>query len=69
MGPAGPQGEMGPKGDKGDTGDQGPAGTTAWEGIEDKPTAFPPAAHTHSQSEVTGLVADLGGKAEALAHA
>ena len=40
-------------------GPQGAPGTTAWAGIEDKPLAFPPQAHSHAPSDVTGLEALL----------
>jgi hypothetical protein len=33
-----------------------------WNAILNKPGTFPPAAHGHSQGEVTGLVSDLAGK-------
>jgi len=52
-------GQAGAKGDRGDT---GPAGTTSWNGITDKPSAFAPSAHTHAIAEVTGLQASLDGK-------
>lgn len=34
-----------------------------WSSLGGKPTTFPPSAHTHPQSEVTGLVSDLALKA------
>ena len=34
-----------------------------WNDVAGKPTTFTPAVHTHPQSEVTNLVADLSGKA------
>lgn len=37
--------------------------TPAWDEVTGKPTAFPPAAHTHPTSEVTGLDTALDGKA------
>lgn len=37
---------------KGAKGDKGDAGTTTWVGITDKPTTFPPSAHSHPKSEV-----------------
>lgn len=46
------QGVPGPKGDpggKGDPGDPGPPGVSTWEGITDKPAAFPPESHTHPE--------------------
>lgn len=49
----GPVGPTGPKGDKGDPGDTGPAGATTWDGISDKPSTFPPAAHAHSGADIT----------------
>lgn len=57
QGPTGPQGPQGPKGDKGDTGNTGPTGPPG--------TAGP---HTHPESEVTNLVADLAGKAPTHSH-
>jgi len=33
-----------------------------WDEVSGKPTAFPPAAHTHTISQVTGLQAALDGK-------
>ena len=42
------KGDQGDKGDKGDTGDAGPPGSNAWADITDKPTDFPPSAHSHS---------------------
>lgn len=35
-----------------------------WDGITGKPTAFSPSAHTHAQSDVTGLDAALAGKSD-----
>lgn len=35
----------------------------AWTDVSGKPSTFPPSSHTHPQSEVTGLVADLALKA------
>lgn len=58
----GPQGIQGPKGEtgaQGATGPQGPAGadgapgTTQWDGIENKPTSFPPSSHIHDASNIT----------------
>lgn len=34
-----------------------------WDDITDKPTSFPPSAHTHATADVTGLDAALAGKA------
>jgi hypothetical protein len=36
-----------------------------WESVSDKPTTFPPAAHTHEITDTTGLQAALAGKAAA----
>jgi hypothetical protein len=38
--------------------------SSAWADITGKPSTFPPDAHTHLQSEVTGLSASLGSKAD-----
>ncbi|EHK80486.1 hypothetical protein [Rhodococcus pyridinivorans] len=32
---------------------KGPPGTTSWDGITDKPSTFPPAAHTHTWDSIT----------------
>lgn len=40
----------------------GGGGSVDWVDITGKPSTFPPSAHTHPQSEVTGLVAALEGK-------
>ena len=37
--------------------------TPAWSSVTGKPTTFAPSAHTHSQSEITGLIIDLAAKA------
>jgi hypothetical protein len=39
------------------------SGSTAWSSLTGVPTTFPPSAHTHPESDVTSLVADLAGKA------
>lgn len=44
-----------------------PGAPVYWLAIIDKPSTFPPSAHTHSESDITGLVADLAGKA-AVSH-
>lgn len=54
-------------GPKGDTGDAGPAGTTTWAGITDKPSTFPPSAHSHTTSEVSGLDDGLAAKEPTIA--
>jgi hypothetical protein len=41
----------------------GGGGASTWDELTDKPTEFPPEAHTHPQSEVTGLVSALAAKA------
>lgn len=43
-------------------GDKGDPGTTTWEGITDKPSTFPPDAHSHAISDVTNLQTALDGK-------
>lgn len=40
------------------------AGAAAWDDLTGKPAEFPPEAHTHAQSDVTGLAEDLAGKAD-----
>ncbi len=39
------------------------AATAPWAGITGKPSTFTPSTHTHAQSDITNLVADLAGKA------
>lgn len=39
------------------------ADAVAWAGVSGKPSSFPPSAHTHSTSQVTGLDTALAGKA------
>lgn len=39
-----------------------PSGSVAYADITGKPSTFPPSAHTHNESEITGLVADLANK-------
>ena len=58
-GATGPEGPQGPQGVKGDT---GATGASSWADITGKPATFPPSAHTHPQSEVTNLTADLASK-------
>lgn len=41
----------------------GGGGATTWAEIDGKPTVFPPSAHAHVQTDVTGLTAALAGKA------
>jgi hypothetical protein len=40
---------------------------TDWDSVSDKPETFPPASHTHPQSDITGLDTALLGKA-AISH-
>jgi len=54
-GPAGATGATGPAGPQGVQGDTGPPGSTTWAGITDKPSTFPPSAHTHVQDDITDL--------------
>jgi len=66
IGGQGPQGEQGEQGDPGPVGPTGPAGADGASDYGDLtgvPTEFPPSAHTHPQSEITDLVADLALKA------
>ena len=71
QGERGPQGEQGPQGPQGEQGSQGPQGpqgdpgTTTWAGITDKPSTFPPSAHSHTTADVTGLDTALAAKANA----
>jgi hypothetical protein len=44
--------------------DSGGTGPITWDDVEDKPTTFPPATHTHPTSDVVGLDADLAAKAD-----
>lgn len=40
------------------------SGVSSWTDLTDKPTTFPPSAHSHAQSDVTGLSTALAGKAD-----
>jgi len=40
------------------------ADSVPWAGITSKPATFPPSAHSHAQSDVTGLVSALAAKAD-----
>ena len=40
----------------------GPSGSTTWSAISGKPSLFPPSPHTHTESDVTNLVADLNNR-------
>lgn len=53
---------VGPQGEQGIQGEQGPAGATTWDGITDKPSTFPPGAHSHDIGDVTGLDTALAAK-------
>lgn len=44
-------------------GDSSGIGTIDWTSVLNKPTEFPPEAHTHAISDVTNLQTDLDGKA------
>ena len=44
----------------------GTAGSVAWADITGKPSTFTPAAHTHPQSDVTGLTSSLAAKQDTL---
>lgn len=61
-GPTGPQGPQGDQGPQGIQGPKGDPGTTTWAGITDKPSTFPPDAHTHAISQVNDLQTALDGK-------
>jgi hypothetical protein len=47
QGPSGPQGEQGPPGEV--------SGSLAWDNVTDKPSTFPPSAHTHPTSDVVNF--------------
>ena len=65
-GPPGEQGLQGIQGDPGPTGPTGPAGSNEWGDITNKPPTFPPSAHSHAISDVTGLQDALDDKAEVI---
>lgn len=44
----------------------GGSGSSAWSAITGKPSTFPPEAHSHATSEVTGLDTALSGKQDTL---
>lgn len=56
-GPQGPVGPEGPEGPEGPAGQTGAPGTTTWAGITDKPTTFPPEAHTHPATGISDSTA------------
>lgn len=45
----------------------GTGGEVDWADVQNKPATFPPSAHTHPQTDVTGLVSSLSAKADASA--
>lgn len=47
----------------------GSGGVSSWTDLTDKPTTFPPATHTHSVANVTGLQTALDGKQAAGSYA
>src|SRR5690606_4427259 len=49
----------------GDAPGGGGGGPVSWDDVGDKPSTFPPEAHTHTVSDVTGLQSALDGKAAA----
>jgi hypothetical protein len=51
----GPQGPVGPPGEQGPPGEV--SGSLAWDNVTDKPTTFPPEAHTHQASEIVDFTA------------
>lgn len=57
-----PGGGQGYTGSTGPVGPAGPSGSTTWAGISGKPSVFPPSAHTHVETDVTNLVADLNNR-------
>jgi len=57
-----PGGPIGQTGAQGIPGPVGPSGSTTWTGISGKPSVFPPSPHTHVESDVTNLVADLNNR-------
>jgi hypothetical protein len=48
VGPVGPAGPQGPQGLPGEV-----SGSIAWDNVSDKPTTFPPEAHTHTADQIT----------------
>ncbi len=65
QGPAGAQGAEGPIGPQGPKGDKGDPGPTDWDLLVNKPTTFPPSAHSHNADYYTKAEIDalLAGKA------
>lgn len=43
------------RGPKGDRGEQGDSGASTWDAVSGKPTTFPPEAHQHKVTDITGL--------------
>ncbi|MGW0245039.1 hypothetical protein ACWDYH_00175 [Nocardia goodfellowii] len=58
----GPPGIQGIQGIQGPIGPQGVPGTTDWSGLTNRPSTFPPSAHTHPIVDVTGLQTTLDAK-------
>jgi hypothetical protein len=52
VGPQGPAGPQGPQGLPGEV-----SGSIAWDNVSDKPTTFPPSAHTHVAADITDFTA------------
>src|SRR5690606_13362622 len=59
QGPPGLQGEQGEQGEQGPKGDKGDPGTNSWYDIPDRPSVFPPTAHTHTVASITDLSSAL----------
>lgn len=57
----GPQGSQGIQGPIGPQGPAGPPGTTTWEGITNKPSAFTPSAHAHGSITDAGAIGSAAG--------
>jgi len=70
-GPKGDTGDAGVPGPQGDPGPTGPPGTTEWSGIANKPATFPPSAHGHPFTDITGTITDAqhGNRAGGALHA
>jgi hypothetical protein len=58
------QGPPGEQGVQGEQGIEGPPGTTSWTGLTDKPSTFPPDAHTHEIADITDLQDELDSKVD-----
>lgn len=53
------------RGAKGANGGGGGGGSVDWDDVENKPSTFPPSAHTHPISQINGLQDELDDKADA----